>query len=201
LVEEVYDFGREAASLSAILTSSANDRACVFRITGPRWTFTALLSPSNLLAGAIGRDHHHHLALTWRQRIELHGVAHKFSHRRGERGPARSPAGSRPADLDRGRVWSKTLRRPNPPLPQRDSARCATMHGASRLSGTASSEERHIALSNFTDLYISSLVPPRIVTTYLAAEPTSLLGGAALRFGCLILLIESDCRSARASTS
>jgi hypothetical protein len=71
LVEEVYDFGREAASLSAILTSSANDRACVFRITGPRWTFTALLSPSNLLAGAIGRDHHHHLALTWRQRIEL----------------------------------------------------------------------------------------------------------------------------------
>ena len=75
------------------------------------------------------------------------------------------------------------------------------MHGASRLSGTASSEERHIALSNFTDLYISSLVPPRIVTTYLAAEPASLLGGAALRFGCLILLIESDCRSARASTS
>jgi hypothetical protein len=75
------------------------------------------------------------------------------------------------------------------------------MHGASRLSGTASSEERHIAFSIFTDLYISLLAPPRIVTTYLAAEPAPLLGGAALRFGCLILLIESVCRSARASTS
>ena len=75
-----------------------------------------------------------------------------------------------------------------------------TMHGASRLSGAASSEDRHIALSNFTDLYISSLVPPRIVTTYIGAEPASLLGGAALRFACLILL-EGVCRSAGASTS
>jgi len=75
------------------------------------------------------------------------------------------------------------------------------MHGAGRLSGAASSELRFIAWSNFTDLNISSLVPPRIVTTYSAAEPASHLGGAALRFGCLILLIESDCRSARASTS
>jgi hypothetical protein len=75
------------------------------------------------------------------------------------------------------------------------------MHGPGRLSGAAASEERHIALSTFTDLYISLLVPPRIVTTYLAAEPASLLGGAALRFGCVILLIESVGCSARASTS
>jgi hypothetical protein len=47
LVGEVYDFDREGASLSAILTSSANDWARIFRITWPRWTFTvASLSPT-----------------------------------------------------------------------------------------------------------------------------------------------------------
>jgi hypothetical protein len=40
LVAEVYDFAREGASLSAILTSSAKDRARIFRITWPRWTIT-----------------------------------------------------------------------------------------------------------------------------------------------------------------
>src|SRR6267154_2288662 len=46
LVENTYDSGRESSSLSAILTSSANDWALSFRITWPRWSFTvASLSP------------------------------------------------------------------------------------------------------------------------------------------------------------
>jgi len=71
----------------------------------------------------------------------------------------------------------------------------------SAILTSSASERCHIAFSIFTDLYINLLVPPRIMTTYLAAEPASLLGGAALRFGCPILLIESVCRSARASAS
>src|SRR6267154_2517372 len=46
LVERTCDSGRESSSLSAILTSSANDLALSFRIIWPRWTFTvASLSP------------------------------------------------------------------------------------------------------------------------------------------------------------
>jgi hypothetical protein len=83
LVAEVYDFAREDASLSAILTSSAKNRARIFRITWPRWTFTVASlirnSAAILLVEAAGHDHHHHLALTRRQRIEVGTQSRKTS--------------------------------------------------------------------------------------------------------------------------